>query len=90
MIMEDLSSLSEAEREAEVQELARAEFGRPFDLASGRLLRAQLLRLGAEEHVLLVTMHHVASDGWSMQLLLHEVATLYEAHQRGEPSPLSD
>ena len=61
-----------------------------FDLAHGPLLRLRLLRLGAEEHVLLLTMHHIISDGWSMSVLIREVAALYEAYASGASSPLAE
>jgi hypothetical protein len=60
----------------------------PFDLARGPLVRAGLTRLGAREHVVLVTMHHIVSDGWSIGVLVREVAALYDAFRRGEGSPL--
>jgi len=62
----DLGELAVAEREAEAQRLAQAEAERPFDLAQGPLLRARLLKLGEAEHIVLFTMHHIVSDGWSM------------------------
>ncbi|HEX8245846.1 MAG TPA: condensation domain-containing protein, partial [Longimicrobium sp.] len=65
-----------------------AEGVRPFDLAGGPPFRALLLRTGDEEHVLLLTFHHIVSDGWSIQLLLRELSALYNAFGRGEPSPL--
>ncbi|HBL30620.1 MAG TPA: non-ribosomal peptide synthetase, partial [Acidobacteria bacterium] len=68
--------------------LLRDEANRPFDLRTGPLLRAGLLRLAGEEHVLLLTLHHIASDGWSMGLLVHEVTALYAASAAGRPSPL--
>ncbi|MDT5295930.1 MAG: hypothetical protein QOJ76_2810, partial [Acidobacteriota bacterium] len=86
----DLSHLSEEEREAEARRLAAEEARRPFDLAQGSLLRAGLLRLGEEEHVALFTMHHIVSDGWSMGVLVKEVAALYEAFSCGEESPLAE
>ncbi|HEX5751790.1 MAG TPA: amino acid adenylation domain-containing protein, partial [Archangium sp.] len=86
----DLSGLPEAEREAEVLKRADAEAQRPFELSQGPLLRTALLKLGEREHVLLVTMHHIASDGWSIGLLLREVAALYEAFSRGQPTPLPE
>ena len=61
----DFSSLSEAEREAAVREAATAESREPFDLANGPMLRVKLLRLSDEEHVVLLTMHHIVSDAWS-------------------------
>lgn len=59
-----------------------------FDLARGPLIRASLLRLAADEHVLLVTMHHIVSDGWSLQVLAGEIAALYAAFHQGRPDPL--
>src|SRR5262249_26121361 len=63
---------------------------RPFDLSRDRLVRARLLRLRDEEHVFLLTIHHIVSDGWSMGLFFRELATLYAAFSKGEPSPLPD
>ncbi len=63
--------------EAEARRVAAAEAARPFDLARGPLLRALLLRTGAEEHLLILVMHHIVSDGWSMGVLLRELARLY-------------
>ena len=82
--------LSTEEREAEVQRLAQVEAALPFDLGAGPLLRARLLRLGAEEHVALLTMHHIVSDGWSIGILIREVAALYEAFSGGQESPLPE
>src|SRR6185503_9962469 len=84
----DLSTLPEAERELEVKVLATAEAVRPFDLSVLPLLRATLLRLSAEEHILLLTMHHIISDGWSMGLMVKEVAILYQAFSHELPSSL--
>ena len=84
----DLETLDESERSARVEELALAEAQTPFDLTAGRLLRARLLRLGPDDHVLLVTLHHIASDGWSMGILRRELMTLYQAVALGRPSPL--
>ncbi len=86
----DLSVLPEAEREAKAQSLAAEEAERPFDLHHGPLLRASLLRLGEESHIVLFTMHHIISDAWSMEVLVREVAALYEAFSQGKPSPLAD
>ncbi|HXQ87996.1 MAG TPA: amino acid adenylation domain-containing protein, partial [Solirubrobacterales bacterium] len=72
----------------DVARLVAEEAARPFDLTRGPLLRARLLRLAEREHVLLFTMHHVVSDAWSMGVLVRELSTLYQAFQRGEPSPL--
>jgi len=86
----DLRQLPETEREPEARRLATEEARRPFDLAQGPLLRTTLLRLGEEEHVLLLTMHHIVSDGWSMGILFRELSTLYEAFSAGKPSPLPE
>ncbi|NPD30072.1 condensation domain-containing protein, partial [Corallococcus exiguus] len=78
----DLSALGEAALE-ESRRLASAEAVRPFDLTRGPLLRAQLLRLAPTEHVLLLTMHHIVSDGWSMGVLVRELVAFYEAFREG-------
>jgi amino acid adenylation domain-containing protein len=87
----DLSPLSPETREAEVQrELVAEGTARPFDLSVGPLFRAALLRLDAEEHVLLLSQHHIVSDGWSMGVLYRELAALYEAYRDGGESPLPE
>ncbi|HYH78800.1 MAG TPA: amino acid adenylation domain-containing protein, partial [Longimicrobium sp.] len=86
----DLSRLAPAEREAEARQRVREATQRPFDLRQGPLLRTHLLRLGEDDHVLVMVMHHVVSDGWSMGVLLRELSTLYEAFARGELSPLPE
>src|ERR1041385_4949433 len=73
-----------------MQGFAVQEALRPFDFARGPMLRASLLQLAEEEHVLSLTMHHIVSDGWSMGVLVHEVATLYTAFSNGQPSPLDE
>ncbi|MBV9109626.1 MAG: amino acid adenylation domain-containing protein, partial [Gemmatimonadetes bacterium] len=88
--VEDLSGLGEADREAEVRRRAREEARRAFDLSTGPLFRAGLLRLGSEDHVLLLSMHHIVSDGWSMGVLFRELSALYEAYREGGESPLSE
>jgi amino acid adenylation domain-containing protein len=87
--LEDLSGQPPEAREAAAQRLAQQEAQAPFDLARGPLLRARLLRLADEEHVVLLTLHHIVSDGWSMGVLVREVAALYAAFVRGEASPLA-
>lgn len=86
----DLCTLPEVEREDQAVCLAAEEARRLFDLTQGPLFRATLLRLENEDHMLLVTMHHIVSDGWSMGILLHEIAMLYEAFSNGRPSPLPE
>src|SRR5204863_4865721 len=61
----DLSGMEEGEREAEAQRLIETEARQPFDLEQGPMLRVRLLRLGTEEHILLLTLHHIVIDGWS-------------------------
>jgi len=87
----DLSHLSEKtpeEREAALQATLSAETRRLFDLSADLMVRATLVRLCAEDHVLLITMHHIASDGWSMGLFKRELSTLYEAFSAGLSNPL--
>jgi amino acid adenylation domain-containing protein len=83
----DLTSDREPERKAE--ELARAEGLRPMDLGRGPLLRARLLKVGEEEHVLLLTTHHIIFDGWSRRILVRELASLYRALTAGEAPGLA-
>jgi amino acid adenylation domain-containing protein/non-ribosomal peptide synthase protein (TIGR01720 family) len=88
MPLVNLPALSETERQARVQSLIAEEAGRPFDLTRGPLLRALLLRLTEDEHVLLLTVHHVSADGWSVKVFMREMAALYEAYSDEQPSPL--
>ncbi|HST63409.1 MAG TPA: amino acid adenylation domain-containing protein [Longimicrobium sp.] len=88
--VEDLSALDEADREAAVRRRAGEEARRAFDLSTGPLFRAALLRLDAEDHVLLLSMHHVVSDGWSMGVLFRELSALYAAYREGGESPLAE
>jgi amino acid adenylation domain-containing protein len=81
----DLHALSAQERQAQIHAYAHTEVRRPFDLAQGPLLRAVLLRLSATEHVLLLTMHHIVSDGWSHRIFWQELAALYRALIHAEP-----
>jgi acyl carrier protein len=83
LAVEDLGGLAAAEREPEVRRRAVAAARRPFDLARGPLFRAQVLRLDDEEHVLLVEMHHIVSDGWSLGVLVTELGTLSPPSWRG-------
>ncbi len=80
----DLSSMAVAERETEAQKLTHDEAGEPFDLERGPVFRAKLLALSQEDHVLLLTMHHIVSDGWSTGILLRELSSMYEAYTNGE------
>ncbi len=84
----DISKLSASQKEAEVRQQASQEAQKPFDLKGDLLLRVKLLYLGKEEHILLLTMHHIVFDGWSTDVLVQELATLYQAFCDGQPSPL--
>ena len=86
----DLQNLPEATRSRQVQQLASQEAQTPFDLSSDPLLRLTLLRLSATEHVLLFTMHHIISDGWSIGVLLRELTALYEGFTRRQTPDLPD
>ena len=84
----DLRQLSASERENEIQNLVAAESETHFDLSAGPLLRVKLLRVGADESILLVTVHHIACDGWSVGVLLRELATLYKDARAGRSTSL--
>jgi len=84
----DLSGLAEPEEEARRE--ACAEARRPFDLAQGPVARGLVLRLDGRRHVLALTFHHIVADGWSVGLLVREVAVLYAAFREGRPSPLPE
>ncbi|MBV8201626.1 MAG: amino acid adenylation domain-containing protein, partial [Acidobacteria bacterium] len=86
----DLSALPERRRGVEESRLLECLAGRPFDLTAGPLLRAALLRSAGREHVLLLALHHIAADGWSLGVLLRELALLYPAALAGRPSPLAE
>jgi amino acid adenylation domain-containing protein len=84
----DLRDLEQPEREQALARLSAAEANTLFDLAAGPLIRGQLIRLADDEHILLLTQHHVISDGWSMGILVREVSVLYAAFSQGQPDPL--
>ena len=77
-------------RESEALRAVSEEFQKPFDLTNGPLIRIRLVRLAPDDHMLVVVMHHIVSDAWSTGLLIHEVATLYNAFSQGNSSPLSE
>jgi amino acid adenylation domain-containing protein len=77
-----------ADAEDELRRLVQVEAGAPFDLAQGPLVRGRLVRMAADDNVLLLTMHHIVADGWSTGVLFRELAALYTAFTRGEPDPL--
>ena len=90
----DLSQLGPAEHDAELQWQVAMEIRRPFDLATGPVLRTTLVRLTPRQdqpsHLLVCVMHHIASDAWSLSLFLDELTALYDAYGAGGPSPLPD
>jgi acyl-CoA synthetase (AMP-forming)/AMP-acid ligase II len=85
---DDLRSLSRTEKEPVVQQLFQAEALDRFDLAKGPLIRARLVRLAERTQLLLIAMHGIIQDGWSLGVLIDELATLYDAFAAGRPSPL--
>ncbi|HEV2733435.1 MAG TPA: amino acid adenylation domain-containing protein, partial [Longimicrobiaceae bacterium] len=86
----DLGGMPAAEREAELRRRVEADESAPFDLSAGPLLRVLLVRLDDEEHALLLNMHHIVSDAWSVDVMVREVAELYGAFREGRPSPLPE
>ena len=85
----DLTGLPEAEREPEARRLAREQALTPFDLAKDHF-RSRLLKLNEQDHVLVLLLHHIASDGWSTGVLLRELTVLYDAALTDKPSPLPE
>jgi len=86
----NLKHLSNQNWESKVKELVAKEAAKPFNLAKGLLVRATLLHLNEQEHVLLITMHHIITDGWSCGVFLRELSTLYAAFSTNQPSPLPE
>ncbi|MBW4506974.1 MAG: amino acid adenylation domain-containing protein [Scytonematopsis contorta HA4267-MV1] len=84
----DLEKLEEIKQSETLQRLMVEEARRPFDLADGSLLRCTLVRLHQAEHIMLLTIHHIAADGWSMGVFLRELAAFYEAFSTGKPLTL--
>src|SRR3954469_19410350 len=89
LLMVDLAETpSLTARREEAQHIVDEDAARLFDLAHGPLLRTTLIQVDSEEHMLIITMHHSISDGWSVSVFLHELTTLYTAFMQGRPSPL--
>ncbi|RKG74500.1 non-ribosomal peptide synthetase, partial [Corallococcus terminator] len=87
----DLTGMEDStERQREAERLATAESQRPFDLERGPVIRALLLKLGTQEHVLVLHLHHIVSDGWSMGVLAHELTAVYEALREGRTPMLPE
>ncbi|OYD96428.1 non-ribosomal peptide synthetase [Nostoc sp. 'Peltigera membranacea cyanobiont' 210A] len=82
----DLQGLTEVEQAAQVRQLVTQEAGRRFNLAHDPLLRVTLLRLSENSHVLMLVMHHIVSDGWSMAVFIRELSALYQSFSKGMPS----
>ncbi|NEP10410.1 MAG: amino acid adenylation domain-containing protein [Symploca sp. SIO2C1] len=86
----DLQHLPTEEQLSQVQRLGLAEVRQPFDLVKDPLVRVTLLQLAVDDYVLLLTMHHILTDGWSMGVFYHELEVLYRAYVLGQPSPLPE
>ncbi|PYP82589.1 MAG: non-ribosomal peptide synthetase, partial [Blastocatellia bacterium AA13] len=90
LITTDLTQVNEAERERDLQEMLREEARSGFDLSNGPLIRAKLVWMAEDEHVLVVVMHHIISDGWSIEIMVAEFSRLYGAFAQGNLSPLPE
>ncbi|MDX7998149.1 amino acid adenylation domain-containing protein [Xenorhabdus sp. Reich] len=88
LTFKDLRQLTEAEKQTAVDDATRFEANHPFDFALEPLIRGQLLKLADDEHVMLLTQHHMISDGWSLNVLMYELTTLYHAFHQGQDDPL--
>src|SRR5699024_2171158 len=84
----DLSAVPEAEREARMRDTSNDESRATFDLEAGPLLRARLLKMAGDDHVLLLTLHHIVVDAWSLEILYRELAALYAAELEGRDAGL--
>ncbi len=87
LTVEDLSYLPEPDRQVEAERRVVAESRRPFDLSTGPLFRVNLFKLSEQEHVLQVTVHHIVSDGWSLEVMLGELSDWYKSFTAGGDSP---
>ncbi|MEM8531146.1 MAG: amino acid adenylation domain-containing protein [Chloroflexota bacterium] len=90
LVFYNLQDIPPLQQDRFIQELSIKEALRPFDLAKGPLLRAQIIRCNAYKHILLLTMHHIVSDGWSVSILFEELTALYKAFVAHKPTPLTD
>ncbi|OTA15175.1 Amino acid adenylation [Xenorhabdus vietnamensis] len=90
LIQEDFSQLSSelSEQQAAIEKVAHLEANHPFDFANGPLARGRLLKLAEDQHILLLTQHHIISDGWSVSVFMQELSTLYRAFSQGQPDPI--
>ncbi|MGI8502515.1 MAG: amino acid adenylation domain-containing protein [Hassallia sp.] len=90
LVMIDLKDCPETERTTQVEQLLQQQAQRPFNLTKDLMLRACLVQLSPQEHILLLVMHHIASDGWSISILFEQLTTLYQAFLNGLPNPLPE
>jgi amino acid adenylation domain-containing protein len=90
LVIENLSGLTEEDREAAARQLVIKEVERPFNLRRGPLVRVKVLKLAEEDHVMALVTHHIVSDAWSTGVLIDELLALYKAYSEGEPSPLPE
>ena len=86
----ELRETSPQEKDATAARLATEEAHKPFNLAEGPLLRVKLMRIAEDDHVLLITMHHIISDGWSLKVLMRELGELYEGYTNGREATLPE
>ncbi len=90
MPVSDISHLKASDAEQRTREIARQEAQRSFDLERGPVWRARLVRLSNDEHLLVINQHHVASDGWSLGVMVNEFTSLYESYREGKQSRLAE
>ncbi|MDW7551557.1 condensation domain-containing protein, partial [Pseudoalteromonas peptidolytica] len=86
----DISELDEQDKETALKAYVREEVGRPFNLSTEVMLRVSFIKTAETSGVLLLNLHHIASDGWSMEILMKEFFALYHAQEAGEASPLPE
>jgi len=84
----DLQTYSAAEQNIKLEQLADQALARPFNLETGPLLRVSLIQLSPEDHLLMITLHHIITDGWSLRIFIRELSIIYQAWLQGKPSPL--
>ena len=88
--LDDVRALTTLAAGLEVERLVRADARRPFNLETGPLVRVRIVRTGEEEYLVVLVVHHIVADGWSMGVMVREVAALYEAYAQGKESPLAE
>ncbi len=89
LTMLDISAIGAGAQQVKLEQIIEEEAQAPFDLSTDLMLRGALVKLSNDEHLLLLTMHHIASDGWSMAILTDELSVLYNAFVKGQDNPLS-